>query len=47
LVVEAAAPVVGQELRLREDELLEAFGRMPGGLRAERLRVVVTRGIIP
>jgi hypothetical protein len=47
LVVEAAAPMIGQELRLREDELLDAFARQPGGLRATRLRVVVTRGIIP
>jgi hypothetical protein len=46
LVVEVAAPVVGQELRIRADELLEAFARRPGGIRAERLRVVVGRGMI-
>jgi hypothetical protein len=46
LVVEVAAPVVGQELRIRAEELLEAFGQRPGGIRAERLRVVVTRGMI-
>jgi hypothetical protein len=46
LVVEAAAPIVGQELRLRADELLEAFAAAPGGMPAVRLRVVVARGII-
>lgn len=46
LVVEAAAPIVGQELRIRADELLEAFAAAPGGIRAERLRVVVSHGMI-
>jgi len=46
LVVEVVAPVVGQELRIRADELLEAFAGRPGGIRAERLRVVVGRGMI-
>lgn len=46
LVVTAVAPIVGQELRLRADELLEAFAAAPGGIRATRLRVVVGRGII-
>jgi hypothetical protein len=46
LVVEAASPVIGQELRIRADELLEAFGERPGGIPAERLRVVVGRGMI-
>ena len=46
LVVEVAAPIVGQELRLRADELLAAFAEAPGGIRAARLRVVVPRGII-
>jgi hypothetical protein len=46
LVVEAASPVVGQELQIRSEELLEAFGERPGGIRAERLRVVVGRGMI-
>jgi hypothetical protein len=46
LVVEVAAPVVGQELRLRAEELLQAFGARPGGIPAERLRVVVGRGMI-
>lgn len=46
LVVEAAAPMIGQEVRLRSDELLEALARAPGGARAERLRVVVVHGMI-
>jgi hypothetical protein len=45
LLVEALAPIVGQELRIRAEELLEAFGDAPGGIRAARLRVVV-RGMI-
>jgi Dna[CI] antecedent, DciA len=47
LIIEAAAPIIGQEIRLYEDELLEAFARIPGGVSANRLRVVVARGIIP
>ena len=46
LVVEAAAAIVGQELRIRADELLEAFAEAPGGIRAQRLRVVVAHGMI-
>jgi predicted nucleic acid-binding Zn ribbon protein len=46
LVVEASASMVGQELRIRADELLEAFAAEPGGTRAARLRVVVTHGMI-
>lgn len=46
IVVEAAAPIVGQELRIRADELLEAFASTPGGMVAPRLRVVVARGMI-
>ena len=46
LVVEAASAAVGQELRIRSEELLEAFGERQGGIRAERLRVVVARGMI-
>jgi hypothetical protein len=46
LLVEVAAPIVGQELRLRADDVLEAFAAAPGGIRATRLRVVVARGII-
>jgi len=44
LVIEVTAPIVGQELRIRGDDLLEAFAAAPGGIRAERLRVVVARG---
>ncbi len=43
LVVEADAPIVAQELRLRAPELLEAFRAAPGGLAAHQLRVVVRR----
>jgi hypothetical protein len=46
LVVEATAPMIGQELQIRAEELLVAFAASPGGLRAERLRVVVGRGMI-
>lgn len=46
LIVEASAPIVGQELRLRADELLAAYAAMAGGIRAGSLRVVVGRGII-
>ncbi len=46
LVVEVVLPVVGQELRIRAEELLEEFARRPGGIRAEHLRVVVGRGMI-
>ncbi len=41
LVVEATAAIVGQELRIRAEELLEAFAATPGGLPATRLRIVV------
>jgi Dna[CI] antecedent, DciA len=43
LLVEADAPIVAQELRLRSIELLDAFGAAPGGLRATELRVRVRR----
>jgi len=46
LVVEASAPIVGQELLLRADGLLAAYAAMADGIRAESLRVVVGRGII-
>ena len=46
LVVEVAAPIIGQELRIRADELLAAFSSAPGGIRADQLRVVVGRGMI-
>ena len=43
LVVEADAPIVGQELRLRSPELLAAFRAAPGGFPARELRVLVRR----
>jgi Dna[CI] antecedent DciA-like protein len=43
LLVEADAPIVAQELRLRTPELLEALAAAPGGLRAHELRVRVRR----
>jgi hypothetical protein len=43
LVVEADAPIVAQELRLRGPELLDALAAAPGGLRASELRVRVRR----
>jgi hypothetical protein len=43
LVVEADAPIVAQELRLRSPELLGAFAAAPGGLRATEMRLHVRR----
>jgi hypothetical protein len=43
LVVEADAPIVAQELRLRSPELLEAFATAPGGHRASELRIRIRR----
>ncbi len=43
IVVEADAPIVGQELRLRGPELLAAFATAPAGIGARELRVVVAR----
>jgi hypothetical protein len=43
LVVEADAPIVAQELRLRSPEVLDALAAAPGGLRARELRVRVRR----
>lgn len=43
VVVEAAAPIVAQEIRLRSAELLEALATAPGGIRASELRVQVRR----
>jgi hypothetical protein len=42
--VEADAPIVAQELRLRSPELLAAFSATPGGLGIRDLRVHVRRG---
>ena len=44
LDIEADAPIVAQELRLRSTELLAAFAAAPGGLGARELRVHVRRG---
>lgn len=41
LVVTASHPIVAQELRLRQAELLAAFARAPDGERLLELRVVV------
>jgi hypothetical protein len=41
LVVSAGSPIVAQELRLRQLELLEAFGQVPDGQRLLELRVVI------
>jgi hypothetical protein len=43
IIVEVDHPVVGQEVRLRADELLEAFAAMPGGARAAEIRLVARR----
>jgi len=44
LIVEVDHPVVGQEVRLRSEELLDAFAMMPGGARAAEIRIVSRRG---
>ena len=41
--VEADAPIVAQELRLRSSELLAAFAAAPGGVGVRDLRVHVRR----
>jgi len=41
LVVEADAPIVAQELRLRTPELLAAFSAAPGGIAAREIRLRV------
>ena len=43
LVIEADAPIVAQELRLRAPELLAAFSAAPGGVGVRDLRVRVRR----
>lgn len=43
LDVEADAPIVAQELRLHQTELLAAFAASPGGLGVRELRVHVRR----
>jgi hypothetical protein len=44
LVVEADAPIVAQELRLRGPELLGAFAAAPGGFAASDIRLHVRPG---
>lgn len=41
LIVEADAPIVAQELRIRSHELLAAFATAPGGTRCGELRIRV------
>lgn len=43
-IVEADHPIVAQELRMREPELVAAFGSAPGGVRLARLRITVRSG---
>jgi hypothetical protein len=43
LLVEADAPIVGQELLLNADALAEAFRRAPGGAAVRQLRVTIRR----
>jgi Dna[CI] antecedent DciA-like protein len=43
LVVEADAPIVGQEVLLHADDLAAAFARAPGGAPVRQVRVVVRR----
>jgi hypothetical protein len=43
LVVEADAPIVGQELLLHGEDLTTAFRRAPGGAQVRQLRVTVRR----
>ena len=40
LLVSAASPIVAQELRLRQTQLLEAFGGSPEGVHLLELRVI-------
>lgn len=44
LVVEADAPIVAQELRLRAPELLGALASAPGGMGLRELRIRVGAG---
>lgn len=43
VIVEADAPIVAQELRLRAPELLATFAATPAGGGARQLRVIVRR----
>ena len=44
LVVEADAPIVGQEIVLHAEVLATAFRRAPGGAPVRQVRVTVRRG---
>lgn len=43
-LVETDHPIVAQELRMREPELVEALASAPGGVRLGRLRIAVRSG---
>ncbi|HXG27114.1 MAG TPA: DciA family protein, partial [Candidatus Binatia bacterium] len=43
LLVEADAPIVGQELLLHSDDLTAAFRAAPGGAAVRQLRVTIRR----
>ena len=43
LLIEADAPIVGQELLLHTDDLVSAFRTAPGGASVRQLRVTVRR----
>jgi hypothetical protein len=43
LVVEADAPIVGQEVLLHGDDLASAFRTAPGGADVRQVRVVIRR----
>jgi hypothetical protein len=43
LVVEADAPIVGQEVLLHAGELADAFRRAPGGAPVRQVRVTIRR----
>jgi Dna[CI] antecedent, DciA len=43
LVVEADAPIVGQELLLHGEQLAAAFRRAPGGAQVRQVRVTIKR----
>ena len=43
LILEADAPIVGQELVLHGSELAQAFARAPGGAPVRQVRVAIRR----
>jgi hypothetical protein len=43
VIVEVDHPIVGQEIRLRSTELLEALAAAPGGVSADEIRTVGRR----